>query len=112
MALILNLSLPSISFLHVYFCFQGDKFSGKRTKESLFRYIMENVDVNITHVLSPEDWDVLMKNKFHNSWVLMLCQSNELPSCPFGDDRTKLAAILVSSLQCNNEFYLIFSDTS
>lgn len=73
---------------------KAERYSDKRTKESLFNYIMENVDVDITHVQSPDDWDLLMKSRTHRSWVLMLCESNDLPSCPMGDDRTKLAAIL------------------
>ncbi|XP_039285633.1 dnaJ homolog subfamily C member 10 [Nilaparvata lugens] len=82
-------SYPSLMFYP-----KGERYQGSRTEEKLFRYILNKVKVDVTYVSGGGDWDLIMNDEKQSSWILLLCNSDELPKCPVDDDRTKIAGVL------------------
>lgn len=77
-------------------CLQKERFSGSRQKEPLVRYILEHAETSVAEVTSSDEWAALSSSAEHDSWLLLLCYSDTLPDCLYDDERTKLAASLVS----------------
>lgn len=62
------------------------------------RFVLDRAQTDVQEVKSADQWAKLAESGRLTSWVLLLCHNDGFPACLVGDERTKLAAAMVSIL--------------